>query len=523
MIIQALFHVPHGARWRQSAESLYASFLNNIHRRTDQTFSGLMGIQWVAGIAAALWISPSTWIGATNQIHLHVWAAVILGGMLSAFPIFLVWRFPGHTMTRHVVAIAQTLYSALLIHLTGGRIETHFHVFGSLAFLAFYRDWKVVLTATAVVTLDHFARGIFWPQSVFGVATASHWRWLEHAAWVVFEDVFLFISIRHSLTDVANVAIRRAQLEDHAEDIERQVAQRTVELTSEIAERKLAEAKLESMHYDLMTASRRAGMAEVATNVLHNVGNVLNSVNVSAGLVTDSVKKSRSSSLGRVVVLLQEHDQDLGAFLASDAKGKLILPHLSQLSAHLAEEQAGIVKELDSLRQNIEHIKEIVAVQQTYAKVGGVKEQVDVVSLVEDSLRMHTGGLDRHHVELIREFECKPTVTMDKHKVLQILVNLLRNAKHACQESERMDRRLTVRVANSDGKVKISVVDNGVGIAPENLTKIYNYGFTTRKDGHGFGLHSGALAAKEMGGALTARSEGLGKGAAFTLELPCAA
>src|ERR1041385_2484534 len=181
---------------------LFEESQHNIHRRADRLFAKLMAVQWLAGIAAALWISPKTWIGASGQTHWHVWAAIFLGGAISAFPILLAWKQPGRVLTRHVVAVAQMLTSALLIHLTGGRIETHFHVFGSLAFLAFYRDWRVLLSATVVVALDHLLRGIFLPQSVFGVLTPSSWRWLEHAGWVIFEDVFLFISIREGLQDM---------------------------------------------------------------------------------------------------------------------------------------------------------------------------------------------------------------------------------------------------------------------------------------------------------------------------------
>ena len=159
--------------------------------------------------------------------------------------------------------------------------------------------------------------------------------------------------------------------------------------------------------------------------------------------------------------------------------------------------------------------------QQSYAGFGGVKEMIDVVKLVEDSLRMNEGSMSRHHVAVIREFEKVPPLNLEKHKMLQILVNLLRNAKHACDESGRADKRLTVRVANGHGRITVSVLDNGIGIPPENLTRIFNHGFTTRKEGHGFGLHSGALAAKELGGSLTVQSDGPGQGAAFTLELPC--
>jgi PAS domain S-box-containing protein len=289
----------------------------------------------------------------------------------------------------------------------------------------------------------------------------------------------------------------------------------------ELTERKRTEAKLEQVHKQLLETSRRAGMAEVATNVLHNVGNVLNSVNVSASVVTDSVKKSKVASLANVVALLREHEHDLGTFITSDTKGKQLPGYLSQLSDHLLADQKTTVKELESLRGNVEHIKEIVAMQQSYAKVSGVKEIVNLCDLVEDSLRMNVGSFNRHGVEVIREFEDVPLMNIEKHKILQILINLIRNAKHACQDSDRADKQLTVRVANGAGRVKVSVIDNGIGISPENLTRIFSHGFTTRKDGHGFGLHSGALAAQEMGGSLTVHSEGLGRGATFTLELPC--
>jgi PAS domain S-box-containing protein len=296
-----------------------------------------------------------------------------------------------------------------------------------------------------------------------------------------------------------------------------------VAVKEDITERKRAEAALEKAYKALVDVSRQAGMAEVATNVLHNVGNVLNSVNISTTLIVQSVKQSRASSLSRVVSLLQEHAHDLGEFITHDSRGKHLPAHLAQLSEHLLAEQETNLSELALLRQNIEHIKEIVAMQQNYATFGGVKEIINVVNLVEDSLRLNEDALSRHDVEVIREFETVPPLNLEKHKFLQIMVNLLRNAKLACQDSERADKRLTVRVANGEGRIRISVIDNGVGIPPENLTRIFNYGFTTRKGGHGFGLHSGSLAAKEMGGSLTVHSDGPGQGAEFTLELPCPA
>lgn len=310
-----------------------------------------------------------------------------------------------------------------------------------------------------------------------------------------------------------------------AEIVERQRAEAELAtanagLQAQIAERQRAEVELEKAHQELLETSRFAGMAEIATNVLHNVGNVLNSVNVSASLVSESVKKSKATGLSRVVSLMKEHEQDLGPFITTDARGKLLPAYLAQLSECIAAEQKANVDELSSLEKNIDHIKEIVAMQQSYAKVSGVKEIVHIVDLVEDSLRMNAGALNRHGVDVIREFEEVPPLNLDKHKILQILVNLIRNAKYACDDSGRADKQMILKISTRENFIQISVTDNGVGIPPENMTRIFSHGFTTRKLGHGFGLHSGALAAREMGGSLSVQSEGAGKGAAFTLELP---
>jgi PAS domain S-box-containing protein len=286
-------------------------------------------------------------------------------------------------------------------------------------------------------------------------------------------------------------------------------------------ERKRAELELERVHKQLMTASRQAGMAEVATNVLHNVGNTLNSVNISASLVAERIKQSKAPDLCRVATLLQEKGQQVGEFLTTDERGKRIPEYLASLGDQLVTNQKVALEELASLRDNLEHIKETVAMQQTYAKLCGVTETVKVVDLVEDSLRLNAGAFVRHGVTLRREFSEVPPIAVDKHKVLQILVNLVRNAKYACDESGRTDKLIVLRVESAANGVRISVIDNGVGIAPENMGRIFNHGFTTRQSGHGFGLHSGALAAQELGGSLQAKSEGLGCGAAFILELPC--
>jgi two-component system, sensor histidine kinase and response regulator len=183
------------------------------YKRIDRLFAGLMCFQWVAGVVAALVISPRAWAGSVSSVHIHVWAAVFLGGLITIFPVALAILKPGEVLTRHIIAVAQMLMSALLIHLSGGRIETHFHVFGSLAFLAFYRDWRVFIPATIVIALDHFFRGLYWPQSVFGVLAPSQWRWVEHAGWVIFENIFLIQSCLQTTKEMRESAAKQAELE----------------------------------------------------------------------------------------------------------------------------------------------------------------------------------------------------------------------------------------------------------------------------------------------------------------------
>lgn len=193
--------------------ALFHEHLLAVYRRTDRLFAGLMVVQWLGGLAAAYWISPRAWAGASSTPHIHLWAAGVLGGAITGLPVLFALARPGAALTRHTIAVGQMLMSGLLIHLTGGRIETHFHIFGSLAFLAFYRDWRVLVTASAVTAADHFIRGILWPQSIFGVLTASPWRPVEHAAWVVFEDIFLVLSCVQGLKELRGLARRQATVE----------------------------------------------------------------------------------------------------------------------------------------------------------------------------------------------------------------------------------------------------------------------------------------------------------------------
>lgn len=303
--------------------------------------------------------------------------------------------------------------------------------------------------------------------------------------------------------------------------LEAMVAQRTGELSEQVRREERARTELAQTQQRLIELSRLSGMAEVAAGILHNVGNVLNSVNVSANLVVDAANEMRTDNLVTAVQILQQNAGNLTSFVAEDPKGQRILPYLAKLSGHFQKQRNGLISEVHLLREMIGHIKEIVSTQQRYAKISGLTERIELSDLVEDAIRIIQPGFERHHIRLERDFQPVPLAYTDKHRVLQILLNLLRNAKQAISDAQSADRviRVAIRQHGSD-RIRIEVRDSGIGVLAENLTRIFAQGFTTKSGGHGFGLHSSALAAQDMGGSLWAESEGQGQGALFTLELP---
>jgi PAS domain S-box-containing protein len=312
------------------------------------------------------------------------------------------------------------------------------------------------------------------------------------------------------------------QLTAHAIVFDNKVAK--VVLANDVTERNRAQRQLQDMHQQLVAASRRAGMAEVATDVLHNVGNVLNSVNVSAAMLVTGVRSSKVGAMQKVSDLFASNRTDLGAFLGPDGKGRKMPDYLATLAGELARERDGYLTELELLVRNIEHIKQVVAFQQNHAKVANMFEVQSARALVEEALRITAGDFSTEGIAA--HIECPPQgcdVHTDHHKVLQILINLMTNACQAMITIPIAERRLLIRIAPAGpAHVSIAVRDTGCGIKPECLTSIFNHGFTTKKSGHGFGLHGAANSAKELGGTLSAASEGPGTGATFTLELPLA-
>lgn len=310
--------------------------------------------------------------------------------------------------------------------------------------------------------------------------------------------------------------------------LEERVQERTAELTAanqrltrETTKRKKAKTQLQTAQQKLVDTARHVGMAEVATDVLHNVGNVLNSVSVNTESIQERIRNSKVSYLAEVVGLLEEHTGELGTFMTTEERGKKLPAFLANLSEELIGEQKHHLAALKTLTEHVEHMADVIQLQQSYSKTKGLTEPVSIAELVKDAIRINSDALTQYSVQVKLELADLPPVLLDRHKVLQILTNLICNAKYALSKSGRDDKILTIRVKEPEGgQFRIEMCDNGVGIAKRDLTRIFEHGFTTSKDGHGFGLHSAALAANDMNGSLSAHSDGRGKGAVLTIELP---
>jgi two-component system NtrC family sensor kinase len=336
------------------------------------------------------------------------------------------------------------------------------------------------------------------------------------------------------LYDQFNTMLEQIQTSETAiqqanDQLEMKIRQRTVELSlaneelsHEIKVRAEAERELETIQQKLVDSARRAGMAEIASGVLHNVGNVLNSINVSATLVADKMRQSKVTDLIRATDLIKQHTADFAKYVTEDPKGKHLPGFLVLVANHMSDERSFVVKEVELLATKIEHVKAIVATQQTYAGYSGVKESVDLAAVIQDAINFNLASFERHNIAVSKDCPESLRVSIDKQRVLQILINIVKNAKEAYQDMPAdVPRTIKIRAGvTKKNTIQIAITDNGMGILAQNLTRIFSHGFTTKPKGHGFGLHSCANAANEMGGSLTVQSEGAGKGATFILEIP---
>jgi signal transduction histidine kinase len=323
------------------------------------------------------------------------------------------------------------------------------------------------------------------------------------------EHFSLFSAHLRALLD--NAVLIRALDNERAE-----LRQSNRQLDESLKQLQSAQTSLVQQRATMLEVSRRAGMADVATGVLHNVGNVLNSINISIQVTAERLHALRIKGLAGVVELMTTWtDQSIPSL-------QKITNYLQQLAEYLESERKSLVEEVTSMQYHIDHVKRIIDKQQDYAQAIGVDEVCEVTQIVEDALGLASDAIERHDIAVVRQYEATPSIRVDRHKVLQILVNLIGNAAQALRASSAATRRIDTRVSCVASRIRISIRDNGIGISSHDLPRLFTHGFTTKESGHGFGLHTSALTAKELGGELRAHSDGEHCGATFVLELPSA-
>jgi two-component system sensor histidine kinase/response regulator len=555
------------------AEELFQQHRRQIFRDTDKLFARLMLFQWVACIIIALVVSPRTWDGEASQIHIHVWSALLIGGAISLFPVWMTRVWPGAVATRHVIAVAQMLMSALLIGLTGGRIETHFHVFGSLVILSFYRDWRVLVPATIVVGLDHFLRGIYLPYSVYGVLSASPWRSIEHAGWVVFENIFLIISCYRSIREMRSIANRTAALEESDQrsrqlfddapigmavvslDNERfkQVNVRLTEMIGYSAEELLERTPVDLTHPDDLAETQRlvkamlagADRSTVEKRYRRKDGETLWATRT-ARIIRDKDGKPRSflimvediTERKRAEAALRDAKKE--ADRANKAKSEFLSRMSHELRTplnailgfgqllerqHPAGQQRARVEHIMSAgRHLLDLINEVLDISRIEAGHLQISvEAVFIAEVLEEALALiRPLAADRSmKLSIHASLHNDVYVLADRQRLKQVLLNLLTNAvKYTPPRG-----RISVSLDQSDPtKTRLLVTDNGSGIAEDKLARLFTPfdrlgAEQSSVEGTGLGLALCQRLMRAMGGEIGVNTRP-GEGSAFWVELP---
>lgn len=459
--------------------------LFRVRSDTDRAFAVLFAAQWIFAVACAFFVTPRTWDGAQSSIHVHVWMSLFVGGLLSVGPITAALACPGTFASRNIVAIAQMLYSALLTHLTGGRIETHFHVFGSLAFLAFYRDWRIFIPATFVIAVDHLARGIFWPQSVFGVVLAAPWRAIEHAGWVIFEDVFLVWGSITATRDLRAVAMTQAELEAEKLTVVKKVEKRTGELQARTGELEAEITRRRLLETQLVQAQKLESIGQLAAGIAHEINTPMQFVCDNIEFLSDSSEK-----LFEVVDRYRLN-------LSTSCPGKSWEERRQELDDVTARNQFDMIREQVPLAiaESLEGARRVINIVRAMKEFSHPGQEQKVGIDLNEAVRS-TVTITRNRWKYVAELELDlepelAVLTCMPAEINQVLLNLIVNAADAIAEdigeNSTETGTITVRTRAGEGWLMIEVEDTGCGIPDEIRSRIFDPFFTTKDVGKGSG------------------------------------
>jgi signal transduction histidine kinase len=420
------------------SDEIFSELYDHLAIRTDRTFAWIFVFQWFMGITLALTLSPQTWAGSEGSLHPHLYQAIFLGAAIAVLPVYLIWKQPGATLNRYAVSVGQILFSILFIHLMDGRIEAHFHIFGSLAFLAFYRDWKVLLLATLLTATDHLVRGFYWPLSVYGVLNATPLRALEHAAWVVFEDAFLFYSIHIGREELHAIAEKQSSLEDSVSHVERQVEIRTQELQA-------SQDTVLAQQQSLTSSAKLSALGEMAAGIAHEINNPL------------AIISTHSSQLKEMI---EENESDRTLLLSM----------------------------ADKIEQTAQRIAKIIKGLRSFSRDAGndSAQLVRVSQVVDDTLSFCREKLKSNGVQITVEVSEDLLLFGRSTEISQVLLNLLNNASDALQEKD--EKWIKITATENESQTLIRITDSGPGISNKVKQKLFQPFFTTKALGKGTGL-----------------------------------
>ncbi len=505
------------AEVRARANVLYTNQLSQTCRQIDRMFACLMLLQLVAGVLIAMIITPSTWQGQERSTHIHVIAAVTIGGLAALMPIYMIWKHSGKQVTRNIVGASQVIFSGLFIHLSGGRIESHFHIFGSLAFLSLYRDWKVLLLPTGIVFVDHIVRAIFWPASIFGIMSAAPWRAFEHVGWVMFEVAFLIYGCIRVAKEKRQVAKNQAQLESMNAFIEHQVEERTKELTERTVALQTEISEKSMLQDRLIQAQKLESIGQLAAGIAHEI-------NTPSQYVSDNthfVKEQYDALLSVIDSYAQQIDPNAPAKNWND--------RVNEIKETLERHDYDFVRveiplALEQSLEGLNRITKIVGAMKDYSHPGSTELTLtDLNRAIESTVLVCS-----HKWKNITELEMKLDGSMPHVPCLiaefnQVILNLITNAVDAITQ-RHVDVKGEIRISttHSDDWAEITVADNGTGIPESIAGRIYDPFFTTKEVGKGTGQGlsiSRYIIENKHNGTISCVSKG-GRGTQFTIRLP---